>query len=107
MAHDSGQLLEGAMAITQIAVVVRDLQKTMELYHKTTGWGPWSVYEHTAPRLHDTVLRGVPTPLLDAVRRDARGAGRLRDHPAAGGAEYLSIRSGWRRTARASTTSPA
>ncbi len=61
MAHKTGQLTDGAMAITQIAVVVRDLQKTMELYHKTMGWGPWSVYEHTAPRLHDTVLRGVPT----------------------------------------------
>jgi hypothetical protein len=52
----------GMLAITQLAIVVKDLQTTMELYHRTLGWGPWSVFEFGPPLLHDTVVRGVPTP---------------------------------------------
>lgn len=62
MAHDVSALNPGTFAITQIAVVVHDLRKTMEIYHKTLGWGPWNVYVQEPPRLHDTVLRGTPTP---------------------------------------------
>ena len=51
-------LLGRPMAISQIAVVCRDLNKTMEMYAKLLGWGPWHVYRHEPPRLHDTVLRG-------------------------------------------------
>ncbi len=61
MAHDASQLPDGAFGITQIAVVVHDLRKTMEIYHKTLGWGPWNVYVQEPPRLHDTVLRGQAT----------------------------------------------
>jgi methylmalonyl-CoA/ethylmalonyl-CoA epimerase len=61
VAHDVSQMHPGTLAITQIAVVVRDLRKTMDLYHKTLGWGPWSVFEYGPPLLHDTLLRGVPT----------------------------------------------
>jgi hypothetical protein len=50
------------LPITQIAVVVKDLRKTMEMYHKALGWGPWNVYEHKPPQLHSTELRGKPTP---------------------------------------------
>jgi methylmalonyl-CoA/ethylmalonyl-CoA epimerase len=46
--------------ITQIGVVVRDLDATMKMYHQLLGWGPWNVYEHTAPVLHDTHLHGKP-----------------------------------------------
>jgi methylmalonyl-CoA/ethylmalonyl-CoA epimerase len=62
MTHNAAELAPGAFAITQIAVVVRDLRQTMELYHQTLGWGPWNVYIQEPPRLHDTVLRGQPTP---------------------------------------------
>jgi len=48
------------MRITQVAVVVKDLRKTMEAYHKVMGWGPWSVYEHKPPILHHTKLHGQP-----------------------------------------------
>jgi len=48
------------MRITQVAVVVKDLRKTMEAYHKVLGWGPWSVYEHMPPILHHTEVRGKP-----------------------------------------------
>jgi hypothetical protein len=51
----------GSLAITQIAIVVKDLRATMELYHRTLGWGPWEVYEFFGPPvLHDTAIRGLP-----------------------------------------------
>jgi catechol 2,3-dioxygenase-like lactoylglutathione lyase family enzyme len=53
-------LLGRQLRISQIAVVCRDLQKTMEQYTKLLGWGPWNVYRHEPPRLHDTELHGQP-----------------------------------------------
>ncbi len=58
MAHDSG-LFKG-IAISQIGVVVRDVRKMVEIYHKTLGWGPWSIYIAEPPLLHSTILRGKP-----------------------------------------------
>lgn len=49
------------LPITQIAIVVHDLRAALEQYHRALGWGPWNVYEHVAPQLHDTHLRGTPT----------------------------------------------
>jgi hypothetical protein len=54
-------LPKGGLPISQVAVVVHDLQKSMEAYHKAVGWGPWNVYEHKPPSLHDTHVRGKPT----------------------------------------------
>lgn len=54
----AGGLLGRPLQISQIAVVVTDLEKTMEHYSKLVGWGPWNVYRHEPPRLHDTVVRG-------------------------------------------------
>jgi methylmalonyl-CoA/ethylmalonyl-CoA epimerase len=54
----AGGLLGRPLMISQIAVVVNDLQATMEQYTKLLGWGPWNVYRHEPPRLHDTVIRG-------------------------------------------------
>lgn len=48
------------MRISQVAVVVKDLRKTMEAYTKIMGWKPWSVYEHKPPILHHTMLHGKP-----------------------------------------------
>ena len=31
------------MKITQIAVVVRDMEAALKSYTETMGWGPWSV----------------------------------------------------------------
>jgi methylmalonyl-CoA/ethylmalonyl-CoA epimerase len=55
-----GGLLGRPLLISQVAVVVSDLEKTMEQYTKLLGWGPWNVYRHEPPRLHDTVVRGEP-----------------------------------------------
>jgi hypothetical protein len=46
------------MQVSQVAMVVRDLQLTMERLHETLGWGPWKVYEHAPPRLHDAHVHG-------------------------------------------------
>jgi methylmalonyl-CoA/ethylmalonyl-CoA epimerase len=48
------------MKITQIAVVVRDIEAALKSYTETLGWGPWSVFEYQPPLLHDTRVRGEP-----------------------------------------------
>jgi methylmalonyl-CoA/ethylmalonyl-CoA epimerase len=60
-AEELSGLLGRQLEISQVAVVCEDLQKTMEQYTKLLGWGPWNVYRHEPPRLHDTELRGKPT----------------------------------------------
>src|SRR5699024_3389425 len=45
--------------VTQIGVVVNDLEKTMESYYNIMGWGPWRVYELKKPRHHDTKLNNI------------------------------------------------
>lgn len=52
----------GPLRISQIAFVVRDIDDALERFHRVLGWGPWNVYEHKPPALHDTYLRGKPTP---------------------------------------------
>jgi methylmalonyl-CoA/ethylmalonyl-CoA epimerase len=50
----------GPLAISQIAIVVNDIEDALERYHRVLGWGPWNVYEHKPPSLHDTYLHGKP-----------------------------------------------
>ena len=50
----------GPLGISQIAMVVRDIDDALEKYHRALGWGPWNVYEHKPPALHDTYLHGKP-----------------------------------------------
>jgi methylmalonyl-CoA/ethylmalonyl-CoA epimerase len=51
----------GGFPISQIAIVVRDIDEALERYHRALGWGPWNVYEHKPPALHHTFLHGKPT----------------------------------------------
>ena len=51
---------KGPTHISQVAMVVHDLDASMKMLHDTLGWGPWNVYEHVPPKLHDTHLRGKP-----------------------------------------------
>ena len=46
--------------ISQVALVVNDLEKSMREYTETMGWGPWNIYEYKPPRIHDIVVRGKP-----------------------------------------------
>ena len=48
------------MTITQIAVVVADMESALRSYTENLGWGPWSVFDYKPPLLHDTVVRGQP-----------------------------------------------
>ena len=47
-----------APEINQIAIVVKDLRKTVEMYHKILGWGPWNIYLPKPSRRSDLTLRG-------------------------------------------------
>jgi methylmalonyl-CoA/ethylmalonyl-CoA epimerase len=46
--------------VTQISLAIRDLDRTMELYHRMFGWAPWQVFDHVLPVHHATELRGRP-----------------------------------------------
>jgi methylmalonyl-CoA/ethylmalonyl-CoA epimerase len=48
------------MEISQIAIVVRDMEQSLRTYTNNCGWGPWKVFEYDKPLLHDTRLRGEP-----------------------------------------------
>ena len=37
------------MTITQIAVVVADIESALRSYTENLGWGPWSVFEYSRP----------------------------------------------------------
>ena len=50
----------GPTHISQVAMVVHDLDASMKVLWETLGWGPWNVYEHVSPKLHDTHLHGKP-----------------------------------------------
>ncbi len=99
------QFVPQGLAISQVACVVHDIDEAMERYHAALGWGPWNVYEHVPPSLHDTHYMGKPDRVLDDRRRGRHRLDRLRAAPAAGRPEHLQ---GLARTstARASTTSP-
>lgn len=46
--------------ISQVALVVNDLEKSMREYTETMGWGPWTIYEYKPPRIHDILVLGTP-----------------------------------------------
>lgn len=49
-----------AVVVTQVAVVVRDLEAAMAAYGRVFGWGPWRVYDFTELPHTDTTVRGEP-----------------------------------------------
>ncbi|MCU1490913.1 MAG: hypothetical protein JWM85_2318 [Acidimicrobiaceae bacterium] len=51
-------ILGRPLMISQVAIVSRDLERTMENYTNLLGWGPWNVYRHEPPRLHHTEVNG-------------------------------------------------
>jgi catechol 2,3-dioxygenase-like lactoylglutathione lyase family enzyme len=50
-----------AKTITQVGIVVRDIDRALAEYSEKLGVGPWRVYTYAAPKLTATRLRGVPT----------------------------------------------
>ena len=62
MTETTGQIVipRTPMAISQIAIVVRDMEQSLKSYTENLGWGPWSVFDYKPPLLHDTMVRGEP-----------------------------------------------
>ena len=48
--------------INQVALVVKDLQKTMEDYWNVLGIGPWDIYPWEPPLVYDRTYHGQPSP---------------------------------------------
>lgn len=46
--------------ISQVAVVVKDMKKTIENYLKMLGLGPWTIYTFAPPALTEMTLHGKP-----------------------------------------------
>lgn len=46
--------------ITQIGIVVKNLQKAMENYWKTLGIGPWRIFTFQPPAFEEPMIRGKP-----------------------------------------------
>jgi methylmalonyl-CoA/ethylmalonyl-CoA epimerase len=54
--------------VSQVSLVVDDLEQTMAYYYRAFGWRDWQVFEHVLPAHHSTELRG------EAVDYSLRGA---------------------------------
>jgi 4-hydroxyphenylpyruvate dioxygenase-like putative hemolysin len=46
--------------VSQVAVVVKNLQKAMEKYWRILGIGPWYIYTFAPPALREPMIRGKP-----------------------------------------------
>jgi catechol 2,3-dioxygenase-like lactoylglutathione lyase family enzyme len=49
-----------AQDITQVGIVVRDMDAALANYTNKLGVGPWRVYTYAPPKLTNTKVRGVP-----------------------------------------------
>ena len=58
-------------AISQVAMIVRDLESSMLAYHRLHGWGPWSVYRYEPPRLRELRVRGEPADGITWIGAEA------------------------------------
>ena len=77
------------MKITQIAVVVRDMEAALKTYTQTLGWGPWSVFDYKPPLLHDTVVKGQPVEYrMIGAEADVDGLGFELIQPVSGPSIY-------------------
>jgi methylmalonyl-CoA/ethylmalonyl-CoA epimerase len=70
------------MKITQIAVVVRDIEAALKTYTETLGWGPWSVFEYrmigaeaSVDGLGFELIQPVSGPSIYQKFLDTRGEG--------------------------------
>jgi hypothetical protein len=44
--------------VSQVGIVVHDLDAAMARYTERHGWGPWGVYQYAPPQLHDLRQHG-------------------------------------------------
>ena len=73
-------------AITQVSVVVRDLDATMRAYHEAFGWGPWRIFQSDGDVImHDCTIDGKPCESFNLRWAEVQvGVFQLRAAPAAG-----------------------
>ena len=57
---EPGPAKVGVKRIDQVALVVKDLEKTALDYWNILGSGPWNIYEWTAPLVYDRKYHGKP-----------------------------------------------
>ena len=48
------------VGISQVGLLVHDLDSAMRGYCDNLGWGPWKVYEYRSPWVRDLKVRGEP-----------------------------------------------
>jgi methylmalonyl-CoA/ethylmalonyl-CoA epimerase len=48
--------------VTQVSLVVSDLESTIATYQRAFGWRDWKVFDQVEPTHHGTELRGVSVP---------------------------------------------
>jgi hypothetical protein len=53
--------------LTQVCVVVRDLEATMKSFVELAGIGPWAVYDFAPPDVADIRLRGEPVEATSRI----------------------------------------
>lgn len=63
--------------VDQVCVVVRNLHRAMEQYHRLLGVGPWRVYTFGAPRVKQMTYRGQPADFRMNVALTQCGAVQL------------------------------
>jgi methylmalonyl-CoA/ethylmalonyl-CoA epimerase len=52
--------------ITQVSVVVRDLESRMRAYHEVFGWGPWTIFQADGDVImHDCEINGEPVDFFN------------------------------------------
>jgi hypothetical protein len=56
-ANDGG---DSRFEITQIGIVVADIDRAVRGYHATFDWGPWRIFDLLPPENHSVTLRGRP-----------------------------------------------
>ena len=59
--------------INQVAIVVKDLQKTMEDYWNILGIGPWNVYSWETPLVYDRKYHGKPVQAREKIAETRMG----------------------------------
>lgn len=52
---------QSGIAVVQVAIVVRELEKSLRHYCKVLGWNPWRVYDFRTLDHVDTRVRGEPS----------------------------------------------
>ena len=63
--------------INQVALVVKDIEKTVEDYWKILGIGPWNIFPWEAPTVFDRKYYGKPTQAKEKIALAQVGAVQL------------------------------